>query len=74
LPAATISLSRTAGGAVGSIDESTYQMSADSGNAYRISGCQYLYNLGASSLGAGTYQVFVNISGVPVGSAVFALK
>jgi hypothetical protein len=74
LPAAMIALTRTAGGTLGTIDESTYVMSADSGPNFRISGCQYVYNLAASSLGAGTYRVDISISGTVVGSAAFALK
>jgi len=53
LPPATISVTRTAGGVIGSVDESIYTMAADSGSSFRIdsSACQYIYNLGASSLG-----------------------
>ena len=71
---ATIAVTRTAGGTLGSIDESTYSMSADSGSNFRIDGCQYVYNLAASSLGVGTYQVDISINGIMVGHAVFALK
>jgi len=45
LPPATISVFRTSGGAVGSVDESTYLLPADNGANFRISGCQYVYNL-----------------------------
>jgi hypothetical protein len=75
LPPATIAVTRTAGvGTLGSIDESTYTMSADSGPNFRISGCQYIYNLATSALGAGTYLVDISIGGSVVGSAEFALK
>jgi hypothetical protein len=76
LPAATISLTRTAGTAVGSIDESTYLLASDSGSNFRIdtTNCQYVYNLATSSLGTGTYQVNISIGGVVVGSGTFALK
>jgi hypothetical protein len=76
LPTATISVTRTAGGVIGSVDESTYTMAADSGSSFRIdsSACQYIYNLGASALGVGTYRVDVSIDGNVVGNAVFALK
>jgi hypothetical protein len=74
LPAATIALARTAGGTLGSIDESLYDMAADNGSNFRISGCQYIYNLAAKTLGPGTYQVDIIISGAVVGSGVFALK
>jgi probable HAF family extracellular repeat protein len=76
LPPATISVTRTAGGTLGSIDESTYSMAADNGSNFRIdpTACQYVYNLAASSLGVGTYRVDVRINGTVVGNAVFALK
>jgi beta propeller repeat protein len=74
LPPAMISLTRTAGAATGAIDESVYEMSADNGSTFRISGCQYLYNLAAKTLGAGTYRIDITIGGTVVGSAVFALK
>jgi hypothetical protein len=74
LPPATIAVTRTAGGALGAVDESLYTMSADSGTNFRVSGCQYMYNLGASAMGTGTYRVDIFIAGSKVGSAVFALK
>jgi hypothetical protein len=76
LPPATISVFRTSGGVVGSIDESTYLMKSDSGSNFRIDStkCQYVYNLGASSLGPGTYKVYISIGGSVAGSATFALK
>jgi hypothetical protein len=74
LPAATISLTRTAGSVLGAIDESTYLSASDSGSSFRISGCQYVYNLSAGALGAGSYRVDVLIGGASVGSGVFALK
>jgi len=76
LPPATISVFRTSGGAVGSIDESTYLLKSDSGSNFRIDStkCQYVYNLGASSLGPGTYKVYISIGGSVAGSASIALK
>jgi hypothetical protein len=76
LPPATISVFRTSGGVVGSIDESVYLLKSDSGSNFRIDStkCQYSYNLGASSLGPGTYQVNISIGGSVAGSATFALK
>jgi hypothetical protein len=76
LPPATISVFRTSGGVVGSIDESTYLLKSDSGSNFRIDStkCQYSYNLGASSLGPGAYQVNISIGGSVAGSATFALK
>jgi hypothetical protein len=74
LPAATIAMTRTSGGTTGAIDESVYTGSADNGSNFRIAGCQYLYNLSASGLGAGTYRVDIKINGTVVGSASFQLK
>jgi hypothetical protein len=74
LPSATLAVTRTAGGVVGSVDESTYTGSADTGSNFRISNCQYVYNVSASALGAGTYRVDIIINGNVVGSATFGLK
>jgi hypothetical protein len=74
LPPATIALTRTAGGVPGSVDESLYTMSADDGTNFKVSGCQYAYNLGASAMGVGVYRVDISILGSVVGSATFALK
>src|SRR4029077_4110249 len=63
LPPATIAVTRTAGGTVGSVDESTYSGPADTGSNSRISSCQYIYNLSASALGAGTYEIDILING-----------
>jgi hypothetical protein len=74
LPPATIALTRTAGGTIGSVNESTYIAQADSGSTFRIDSCQYVYNLNAGGLGVGTYRVDIKINGVPVGSAAFQVK
>jgi hypothetical protein len=76
LPPATISLVRAGGAAPGSIDESIYIQASDSGSNFRIdtSNCQYIYNLNAHSLGAGTYVVSISIGGNVVGSGTFGLK
>jgi hypothetical protein len=76
LPDATISLSRIAGGVLGSIDEGTYVAPSDSGSDFRIdpTACQYIYNLAVSSLGVGSYRVNISVNGTVVGHAVFALK
>jgi hypothetical protein len=74
MPPAKISVIRTAGTVVGSIDESTYLLSADKGSKFRISNCQYVYNLATSSLRTGTYKVNILIGGTVVGSGTFALK
>jgi concanavalin A-like lectin/glucanase superfamily protein len=50
LPPATIAVTRTAGGTIGSINESVYSMSADSGSNFRIDSCQYVYNLNSGRL------------------------
>jgi sugar lactone lactonase YvrE len=74
LPPATIALTRTAGGTIGAVNESTYVMPADSGSSFRIDSCQYVYNLNAGGLGVGTYRVDIKISGQVAGSGMFQLK
>jgi hypothetical protein len=56
------------------IDESVYTGSADTGSNFRISSCQYIYNLSASALGVGTYSVDILIDDQVVGSAAFGLR
>jgi hypothetical protein len=67
-------VTRTAGGTTGAINESVYSGSADNSSNFRISSCQYVYNLGPSALGVGTYRVDIKINGIVVGSAAFQLK
>ncbi len=74
LPPATIAVYRTGTGGNQQIDESIYSGPADTGSNFRIDSCQYIYNLSASALGAGTYQVDIRISDQIVGSATFALR
>src|SRR6266404_3083722 len=76
LSPATIAVTRTAGEKIGPIDPNLYARPADDGSNFRtdLAACQYIYNLGASALGTGTYQVDININGISVGHAVFALQ
>jgi hypothetical protein len=74
LPPAAIALTRTAGEGIGQVDESIYVMAADNGSNFRIDSCQYIYNLGASALGVGTYRVDIIINDQVVGNAIFQLK
>jgi hypothetical protein len=76
LPSATISLVRTSGTVLGSIDQSEYLLASDSGSNFRIdtTSCQYVYNLDTGSLGAGTYVVYISIGGSVVGSGTFGLQ
>jgi hypothetical protein len=74
LPPATIAVTRTAGGVIGQVNESDYSGNADTGSNFRISSCQYVYNLNAQALGVGTYRVDILINGQVVGSAVFGLN
>ena len=74
LPTATLSLSRVSNNAAQPIAESVYESPSDVGSNFRVSGCQYVYNLSAGSLGVGTYVAQIKISGVAVGSATFGLK
>jgi len=59
---------------LGTVDESTYLEAADSGANFRISGCQYIYNLEAKSLGGGAHRVDTTINNSVVGNGVFALN
>jgi probable HAF family extracellular repeat protein len=74
LPAATIQVIQTAGSSTGIVNEAVYELASDSGSNFRISACQYVYNLSASGLGVGTYEVDILINGVSVGKAVFSLQ
>ena len=74
LPPATIAVTRTAGGVIGQVNESDYSGNADTGSNFRISSCQYVYNLNARALGVGTYRVDILINGQVVGSATFGLN
>jgi len=58
LPPATISVSRIAGGTLGTVEESTYLTNADNGSNFRIDSttCQYVYNLAASDLGVADHD------------------
>ena len=71
---ATIALTRTTGADAGPVNESAYLMAADSGSSYRVSDCQYIYNLNVKTLGPGTYRVEIQIDGATVGSAMFDLR
>jgi hypothetical protein len=74
LPPATIAVYRTGTGGNQQIDEAVYSGNADTGSNFRISGCQYVYNLNARALGVGTYRVDILIGGQVVGSATFGLN
>ena len=74
LPPATIAVYRTGTGGNQQIDESVYSGPADTGSNFRIDGCQYIYNLSAGALGAGRYQVDIQINGQVAGSGIFQLR
>jgi hypothetical protein len=74
LPPATIAVTRIVGPALGPVNEASYVAPSDDGSNFRISGCQYLYNLSAGKLGPGTYLIQIVIGGAPAGSATFALR
>ncbi len=74
LPAATIIVSRQSDASWLSINEQEYIMPADNGSNFRITDCQYHYNLAAKSLGPGTYRVSILVDGRSVGSARFMLR
>jgi hypothetical protein len=74
LPPATIHVRRLGPSGPEPIDESVYVIPADNGSNFRISGCQYVYNLGARPLGPGDYEVQIRINGgTPAGTAHFTL-
>ena len=75
LPTATISLVKNPGTDNTAIDETLAAQSSDTGGIYRQVDCKYIYNLDASTLGAGTFNVYVNIGGSPVtGFGSFGLR
>lgn len=72
---ATLAVTRLTGNSPGTVDEFTFSMSADTGSFFRISGCQYIYNLNSKALGVGTYRVTISINGgTPAGTAEFGLS
>jgi hypothetical protein len=74
LPAATIALSRTAGAVIGPINENEFVHPSDDGVNFRVSDCQYVYNLAVGTLGVGTYEVQISIGTSTVGTATFSLR
>ena len=74
LPAATISLTRIGATTGAVVDEAVYTNPADGGSAFRVSGCQYVYNLSTKALGTGTYRVSILVNGQTIGTATFALR
>jgi hypothetical protein len=70
----TLELTRLGGANPGPVDEAVFTGAADAGSNFRISDCQYVYNLAVKQLGAGTYRVDILISGQQIGSATFDLK
>jgi hypothetical protein len=73
-PAATITVTRTGSGNATSVDEAVYTTPADSGSAFRVTGCQYIYNLDTKALGTGTYRVTILVNGHELGATTFAVK
>jgi hypothetical protein len=71
---ATIALLRTGGQTPIPINPDNFIAPSEDGSSFRITDCQYHYNLRTSSLGTGTYLVQIKIGGVVVGSATFGLK
>jgi hypothetical protein len=67
---ATLAITRASGGKLRSVDENEYGR----GSSFKITGCQYHYNLVAKELGAGVYRADISINGIMVGHAVFAVK
>ena len=73
LPPATITLTRVGTTTSQTVDESTYSSAADTGSNFRISNCQYIYNIAAHNIGPGSYRIGIVIDGQQDGSASFAL-
>jgi hypothetical protein len=73
LPPATITVTRVGATSSQIVDESTYSSTADTGSSFRISSCQYNYNLAARDIGPGSYRIGIVVDGQQVGSASFAL-
>jgi hypothetical protein len=71
---ASIALLRIGGETPVAVNQDEFVMPSDEGVNFRITNCQYHYNLGTSSLGAGTYLVQIKINGSKVGEAKFSLK
>lgn len=74
LPDATLRLTRLGATDPGVIDESTYLSPADTGSAFRVADCQYVYNLSVRALTPGSYRAEILIAGNAVGSATFQLR
>jgi YVTN family beta-propeller protein len=74
LPPATIAIVRMAGNTTQPVNQQDFEMPSDSGINFRVDGCQYVYNVGASGLGAGNYLVQIKINGSVVGTGTFGLR
>lgn len=73
LPPAIMTVTRVGAASSQTVDESTYSTAADGGTSFRISTCQYIYNLAARNIGPGSYRIGIVIDGQQAGSASFAL-
>lgn len=73
LPPATITVTRVGASTSQTVDETTYSSAADTGSNFRISSCQYIYNLAAHNIGPGSYRIGIVADGQQVGSATLAL-
>jgi hypothetical protein len=74
LPPASLTVARIGESSSEPIDESLYSGTADGGSSFRVTDCQYQYNLGSKNLGPGTYLVGIVVDGQQRGTAVFTLK
>ena len=73
---ATIRITKTDGAPTGDVNEPFSIQPQDNNGIFRIVDCKYMYNLATSSLsGAGKYEVYAVINGVPVENpAIFDLR
>lgn len=76
LPLAMITVQRTQGSQPETLDFWSYAARGDLGPFFAMNegGCQEMYNLPAQRLGAGSYQVTINVDGSVVGQAAFGVR
>ena len=76
LPPAMIAVYQLGGTVAAAINQDVFTSPSDTGSQFRIdqNDCQYVYNLGVNTFGAGSYRVDIMIDGSTVGSATFGLR
>lgn len=74
LPPATLDVVRLGAEGSSAFADDPLPVASDAGTQFRVSECQYVYNLDAAALGPGAYRASILIAGTPVGSAAFTLR